>query len=136
MSDKNSTNKAAETDEKFPKKLPAVTTVEQAVGEAAVEAASEEEVAAPETDIEDDGVDELPEGVTLVGGHSSLDATVAAAVAPTFVPIFADDHAGQGGSYAIGEDGIRRPVYEKYTVPAPGKRGEKGERVTKYRPVK
>lgn len=125
--------------EKMPRKLPAVTAAEKADAQAALAEAGDAEIAAPDTDIEDDGLDELPEGAVLAGSpDNSVDARIAhatgdGAMPPVLVADFTDEHVGMGGSYVVTDDGVRRPAYEQYQTPAPGKRGERGEMVTKYR---
>jgi len=68
----------------------------------------------------DEGLDELPEGAVLLGGNpeSQLPETGSTVSQPLPVAAFADEHVGQGGSYAIGDDGVRRPLFEEYYIPA------------------
>lgn len=63
------------SDEKFPAKLPPVSTVETAAGKEAIADSKDtvEQEAAPFYDEQaEEGFDELPEGATLRGGSSSL----------------------------------------------------------------
>jgi hypothetical protein len=78
---------------------------------------------------DDDSVDTLPHGAALAGGPISADPA-AAVDASTILHPFTDEFVGQGGSYVVGEDGVRRPAYEQFTIK------DDNKSVTKYRQIK
>lgn len=65
----------------------------------------------PEDDDDDDGLKEPPEGVTVTNEGVVL-ASGLGETSPGHV--FGDEFVGKAGSFAVGQDGVRRPVYEKY----------------------
>lgn len=133
MAEKSKTQIDEVTGEKLPRVLPANTPIEEQEAQAILASAdtSKRLPKAKATDIEDDGVDELPKDAALVGG-ASLTVRIASATAaelPSVLPPYTDEYVGVGGSYVVGDDGVRRKAYEAYVV------GEGNDAKRRFRPI-